>query len=117
MNEIFEKELQLIQQPVIEVIKEKLTIDFKNRNGKYVVKVENVSLLNLSIDEKSSELRECIVINSIYAIARVWVKFSEDGETSDNLNLMTHNKFSLLFNFETKSYYIDDSDKVTLINR
>lgn len=117
MKELFDKELELLKKPILELIIKKLSDGFTNRKGDLVIKIENVSLLNLSIDEKNSELRECIVVSSTYAKARVWVKFSEDSESSDNLDLMTINKINLLFNNETKTYYVDGAENVKLINR
>jgi len=89
------------------LVKNKLKSGFVNRKGQYVDSVENVQLWSYEIDE-GNEDRDTVIFLSVEAEARVFVIFSKDAKSSDDIRLK--NEKPIIFNYkkELDNFEVDE---------
>lgn len=92
-------------------IKKKLLNSFKNQQGKLVEELETVNVYELEIDEEKSD-RDTILIPTIIAAARVWVRFHPDGKSNDSLNLRNDKVIVFKYDDDLKQYKFSNADEV-----
>jgi len=115
MNELFKKEEERIGKPIRDFITNRLTNGFKNIKGREILRVEGSPLLDMHINEKESEIKDLIVIDSVSANVRVWVKFS-DGESNDYVAISINKSFRLTYDFQVKEYQIENKENIVIID-
>lgn len=103
-----QKEKDKILQDLKEVVKKFLLNGFKNRMHRVVDTVEQIQILNYEIVQDEND-RDEISIQNIRAGARVFVIFSEDGKSSDNILLKNRNPLRFRYNKEIDNYELDES--------
>lgn len=116
MNEIFKKEIELLSNPISALIKEKLNDGFKNRQGRSIHSIEDISIMNIDIDEEKSSLKETVIVTKVIAFAKIWVKF-EDGRMNDNIQISLSKPVVLEYDFGAKEYFIKNSIELALVDR
>ena len=117
MNELLEKELNLVREPIRAFLEEYLLDGFKNRKGQPVIKVDSFKVFNISIDEEQSEIKERFVITGVSFYAEVWVSLGDDGSTNNTLNLSTTKGMVLNYSFEEKKYAIENTEGISLLDK
>jgi len=100
-----EKEQKKISTDLKEIINKILKNGFKNRQHRIVDTVEQVQIQNYEIVRDEDD-RDQIYVNSIIAEARVFVIFSEDAKSSDNIILKNQNPLSFKYNKDIDNYEI-----------
>ncbi len=113
---MFTKELELIQQPIIELIKKLLLNGFKNRQGRSLHSVDSLNLVDIEINEDKSSFKEVIYVNTVIAYSRIWVEF-HDSITNDNIELSLSKEVILEYNNENKEYKVTNEDDIKLVDR
>ena len=111
MNDLFKKELELISLPIKEYVEKKLMEGFKNRKGHEVIKVKRVNLIDLSVDNENSSIKESILIKSITCFAEVEVRFHEHGTQNDTLNINIPKEIKITYDFTSKTYQIKNEEE------
>ena len=117
MNELLEKELNLVREPIMAFLEEYLLDGFKNRKGQSVIKVDGFKAFDILIDEEQSEIKERFVLNRVSFYADVWVSLGDDGSTNNTLNLSTTKGIVLNYNFEEKKYAIENTEGISLLDK
>lgn len=92
-------------------IKKKLLNSFRNQQGKLVEDVETVNVYGLEIDEEQSD-RDTILIPTINAAVRVWVRFHPDGKSNDSFNLRNDKVIIFKYDDDLKQYKFSNADEV-----
>lgn len=113
---MFKKELELIKNPIYALMQKKLLIGFKDRRGRELHSLENLSIYNIEIDEEKSSLKETVYVSSVLAQARIWLNIP-DGRANDNVELALSREVVLEYNFGAKEYVIINEDEIELVNR
>ncbi len=100
-----EKEQEKISKDLKEIINKILTNGFKNRQHRIVDTVEQVQIQNYEIVQDEND-RDQIYVHNIIVGARVFVIFSEDAKSSDNIVLKNQKPLSFRYNKEIDNYEI-----------
>ena len=101
-----EKEQEKILRDLKELITEILLNDFKNRKQRTVKKVEQIQIINYEIVPDEND-RDHLLINNILISARVYVLFTEDSTSSDDIILKNQKPLSFRFNKDVDNYEVD----------
>ncbi|WP_343625639.1 hypothetical protein [Flavobacterium lindanitolerans] len=110
-----DKDSEKIKNDLKELINDKLLNGFENRKFQPVVSVDSVDV-EYDIDTNESD-RDNIIVRPVKAVARVWVAGRQPGSKSkNNLDLLINNPVVFSFDDNEKSYVLQDSDKVVMIN-
>lgn len=104
------EENKLIEQ-IKSTIKNKLLAGYKNQKGHLVEDVDEVVVINITIDEKKSN-RDTIVISDLRAGTRVWVRFHSDGKSNDSFHLRNDKALVFVYNNDSKEYEFSNGDEV-----
>lgn len=109
---IGEKEKVNIQEALIKLIMVKMP---KDRMRRELHKVEAINLVHWEIDEENSD-RNKLVIASITAMPRIWLKNPYGG--TSNLNMQIRNNRPVIFEFDNRedNYKIINTEEVNFIN-
>ncbi len=118
MNDLLKKELKLVNIPIEEFLKSTLLDGFKNRKGQLVIRVDGFAFIETTVDEDNSEIKEKIIVTGVSAYVDVQVAIGDDGSyTNNTLDIFINKGFVLNYDFESKSYIIEDIDGVIIIDR
>ncbi|MFY7814017.1 MAG: hypothetical protein ACOVRK_02385 [Chryseobacterium taeanense] len=102
-----QKEKDKILQDLKEVVKKILLNGFKNRMHRVVATVEQIQILNYEIVPDEDD-RDLVLVHHLQIGARVFVVFSEDGKSSDNILLKNRNPLRFRYNKEIDNYKLDE---------
>jgi hypothetical protein len=114
MEELFRIENELINQPIENLILGLLSNNFETNKNRKVLKIDRVTITSITVDVKSSNIRENIIINRVDATAQVWVEFIQETKKNGALNLRISDTINLIFNKELKEYQIENTNILTL---
>ncbi|KVV16329.1 hypothetical protein [Flavobacterium sp. TAB 87] len=102
-----EKEQKKILTDLLEVINKILKSGFKNRQHRLVDTVEQVQIQNYEIVEDEND-RDLIYVHNILVTTRVFVIFSEDAKSSDNIILKNQKPIPFRYNKDIDNYEIEE---------
>ncbi|AQX11346.1 hypothetical protein BAX94_09525 [Elizabethkingia meningoseptica] len=102
---IRKKDLIKIEKELTILIKERLLTEFKNNKGKPVDQVDNIALLKTELDEEN-ENRDKIIVASVYANARLFIRFMDDDSTSSE-NTQVKNNIPIEFSYNSDTDEFD----------
>ena len=111
------KESEQISDDLREMIEKKVLNDLKDKMGREVVKVESINLLDYSIDEDKSN-RDEIILTTISAYAKVWVKNDEfGGSSNDTFQIKNVQPIKFSFNDDLGVYKLENEAQIHLFDK
>ncbi|UWY26583.1 hypothetical protein N4T20_12750 [Flavobacterium sp. TR2] len=106
-----EKELEKIAKDLKEIINKILINGFKNRQHRIVDSVEQIQIQNYEIVQDEND-RDQIYVHNILVGARVFVVFSKDAKSSDNIVLKNQKPLSFTYKKEIDNYEIEEDTAI-----
>lgn len=116
MEDLLKKELQQINPPIEELLKNYLLNGFENRKKQPIVKVDGFRFMKIIIDEDLSAIKDLIIVKKVNSQVDVWVKIGDDARSNNTLNIFTHKDIRLKYDFEAKKYIIENPQDVIIID-
>ncbi len=109
------KEEEKILLDLKALLKNRLIEGFKNKKGKSVDSVEYIEISNLMIDEDNDD-RNKIIVTNVEALARVWVLFSPDAKSNDDIQLRNQKHIEFIYDNEIDNFKIDEKTAIFFDN-
>ncbi|MDD7886132.1 hypothetical protein [Flavivirga sp. 57AJ16] len=116
MEELFEKEQELISKPIVIAIENILSDGFVSNQGRLVSNVYRVNFINVHVETDESEIRNIIVITRVDFTARVRLIINDNATTDSDLTLRIGSRFNLLFDSNEKEYQIENAEDIEVVD-
>lgn len=110
-----QKDEEILIEHLRDYIKSKLLDGFKNYKGQLVIEVEALYINKIELDKEKSN-RDILLINILYAEARVYVHLMEGSKSSNNLTLRNNIPLELQYNDQQGQYIISNGNNVVLLD-